>query len=84
MATYDYIGTGQDDGSIFGATSTTKIAFWGGTPCVRSTLTNAALGAAYSVYSFSGYGFSTSATMRAALMLLDELRALAVLYGLAA
>jgi hypothetical protein len=84
MATYDYVCKGQDDGALIGAYSTDKLAFWGGTPCVRSTLANAALGANYSAYSFSGYGFSTSAAMRSTLLLVEELRALVVLYGLAA
>lgn len=81
----EYVLKDDDDGAIIGGASTSKIGFFGlATPVVRSTIGNAALGTAYSTYSFSGYGFSTSAAMRAALLLLDELRGLFVYYGLGA
>ena len=32
MADYDYLDKGQDDGTIFGVTSSRKIGFWGATP----------------------------------------------------
>lgn len=45
---YNYLDKGNDDGTIFGPVATSKIGFWGATPCVQA----AALTAAVATISF--------------------------------
>ena len=42
MASYEYLDYGSPDGAIFGRASTEKIAFYGGTPLAKVSLTQQA------------------------------------------
>jgi len=62
MATYDYIGNGNPDGSIFGATSTEKIGFYGTAPvALPAALRGIATTASTSTTLAFGYTTSTQA-----------------------
>lgn len=39
MAEYEYVGDGRPDGTVIGRTSSEKIAFYGGTPVARPSVT---------------------------------------------
>jgi UDP-N-acetyl-D-mannosaminuronic acid transferase (WecB/TagA/CpsF family) len=60
MATYNYIGDGNPDGSIFGATSTEKISFYGATPVVRRTKATSVTTTGASSTT-NAYGYTTAA-----------------------
>ena len=42
MSSYEYLDYGSPDGAIFGRASTEKIAFYGGTPLAKVSLTQQA------------------------------------------
>lgn len=88
MADYKYIGDACSDGVIVVKATSDKLAFYGGTPMARSTLTAAAIATTAAVSTTTGaitsWGFSTSTQANAIATLANELRALVVALGLAA
>lgn len=85
---YRYLDKGNDDGTIFGKDSSRKIAFFGGTPQDRTTLTAAACATTVAVSTTTGaitsWGFSTSTQANAIVSLVNELRSELVAIGLLA
>jgi UDP-N-acetyl-D-mannosaminuronic acid transferase (WecB/TagA/CpsF family) len=84
---YQYIGDSGYDGTIVIKTSTQKLAFYGGTPMVQSTLSAAAVATTVAVSTsttVTGWGYSTSTQANAIVSLVNEMRALLVALGLAA
>ena len=62
MATYNYVGDGNPDGSIFGSSSTEKIGFYGTVPVsLPSALRGVATTASSSTTNAFGYTTSTQA-----------------------
>ena len=82
MATYNYIGDGNPDGSILGSSSTEKVGFWGVTPVVQPTsASQAAVSTAAATSGSAIYGF-TSAQANGIVTLLNQLRADLVTAGI--
>lgn len=82
MADYEYIGSGQDDGSIFGR-STDSIAFLGATPTTAASVTSAAITATASQTSGGGaWGYATQAQADNIAEAVREIRAQLVALGL--
>ena len=79
----NYIGGGNDDGTVFGYDSSEKIAFYGGTPQVQAAFAAAAVETTNPVSS-SAWGFSTSTQAAAIVSLVNEIRAELVALGLVA
>lgn len=95
MTTYKYLGDRNSDGTILGYDTNEKIGFYGYTPVVQrsgstqaavavSTITTAAI-----TTTTNSYGFASTtqlndltATVAAQTVLLNEIRAALVLYGL--
>lgn len=85
MATYDYLGDQCSDGVIVCKNTSNKLAFYGGTPMAKSTLTATAVVTTVAVSTTSNiWGFSTSTQANAIVSLVNELRALIVALGLSA
>ena len=84
---YCYLGDRGVDGTILVKTSTEKLAFYGGTPMVQSTFSNAAVVTTVAVSTsttVTGWGYSTSTQANAIVSMVNEMRALLVALGLAA
>ena len=84
---YQYIGDACLDGTILVKATSSKLAFYGGTPMVRSTLSAAAVATTVAVSTsttVTGWGYSTSTQANAIVSLVNEMRALLVALGLAA
>ena len=79
----EYVLKDDDDGAVIGASTTVKIAFWGGTPAVRSTI-GAAVDSTGVVSTSLAYGFSTSTQGDALVARVNEIRNLLVLHGITA
>ena len=88
MSSVNYIGGGNDDGTVFGYDSSEKIAFYGGTPQVQATLSAAAVDTTVAVSTTTGaitsWGFAGSTQANAIVSLVNELRAELVAIGLLA
>jgi hypothetical protein len=76
MATIQYIGDSGPDGSIVGKTSTSLVAFWGGTPQAQPSGSGQADIASTAAVSISAtqWGFSTSTQATAIVTLVRALR----------
>ena len=84
---YQYIGDSGADGTIVGKASSSKLAFYGGTPAVRATLSNPAVDttiAGVSTTWTSSFGFTSSTATLTCVNLLNEIRAKLVALGLVA
>lgn len=73
MATYDYVGNGTPDGSVFGASGTEKISFYGRTPIVIATKPTALGTVVFSAAATGMWAFSSSTVARAAMSRIDSL-----------
>jgi hypothetical protein len=84
----EYLGCGGSDGTVVCKLTSQKLAFYGGTPMARSTLSAAAIATTVAVSTTTGaitsWGFSTSTQANAIVSLGNELRALVVALGLGA
>lgn len=84
----EYLDKGNDDGTVFGQTSSEKIAFYGGTPQVQGTITATAVDTSVAVSTTTGaitsWGFSSSTQANGIVSLVNELRAELVAIGLLA
>lgn len=70
------LGNGNTDGTGVVASSSEKLAFYGGTPVAKQTLTNAAVATTAAVSTTSNiWGFSTSTQANAIVALVNEIRA---------
>lgn len=81
MADYHYVTPDLPDGAIIGRSSTSKIAFYGGTPVAQRS------GASQGTFTTTttqstGWGFLTSTAADAAIALLTEIRATLVANGM--
>ena len=84
MADYKHLSSGNDDGTIFGNSSSDKISFYGGTPQVRATAA-ASVATTNAVSTTSNiWGFSTSTQANAIVTLVNDLKAQLVAIGLLA
>jgi UDP-N-acetyl-D-mannosaminuronic acid transferase (WecB/TagA/CpsF family) len=77
------LGMNKPDGTLLGKASTSKIAFYGGTPAVRPTLAAAAATTECSTTS-SNFGYTTSTQAMAILTLVNDIRAKLIALGLMA
>lgn len=65
MTTINQVSDGGPDGSVFGQSSTDKIAFFGGTPIVRPTAATAPTLIQPTLGATAAYGFTTTAQFNA-------------------
>ena len=73
----------KPDGVLIGLNSTSKLAFYGGTPAVRPSISAAAATTVCST-STSSYGFTSSTQAMAVLTLVNDIRTQLVALGLMA
>jgi UDP-N-acetyl-D-mannosaminuronic acid transferase (WecB/TagA/CpsF family) len=84
MASPEYLDKNNDDGTIFGHDSSSKIAFYGGTPQVQATISAAAAATTVAISTGTIWGYASSTQANAIVSLVNELRAELVAIGLCA
>jgi len=73
------LSDGNDDGQVLGQSSTDKVAFYGGTPVVKQTVTNTITLTQPVLGATAAYGFATTDQFNGVMAAVAALRAMGII-----